>query len=165
MKIQTKNVRVEIGPIPKKKRGGIIYFSDFEEMNKVLNSRRIELLNVIKEKQPESIYELAQILKMDQGNVTKDINLLEEYGFINIQRTKHGERSKSQPIFDNNNIEMVIKIGAGMFGVAKEVLEDISKEFKDDNLTKNKEYVKKTFQKVLSPVTKTAKKIVDKLDG
>lgn len=164
MSIQIKRIKVEVGAIPKKKNKDIIYFSSFEEMNKVLTSSRVEILNAIKEHNPESIYELAKILEKDQSNITKDVNLLEKYGFLEIEKKKKGERITSKPNFEGDSIEMVIKMGAGMFGMAKGALENISKEFKEDKLNKNKEYTRKQLRKALKPFKEVAQKIVDELD-
>lgn len=164
MVIHAKNVRVEVGNIPKKRKEGVIYFSDFEEMNKVLNPRRMELLNIIKQRKPESIYELANMAERDQGNVTKDINILSKYGFVHIQKKKEGNRFKSEPIFESEGIEMIIKIGAGAFGFAKEAIEKVSDEFRDENLNKNKEFTKNTIRKGMRPMKNIAKKIAEELD-
>jgi predicted transcriptional regulator len=162
--IKAKNLRVEVGEIPKEKNKGIIYFSNFEEMNKVLNNNRIELLEIIKKEKPDSIYQLAIILNRDQGNVTKDVNILEKNGFIDVIKTKEGKRVKSEPVIDSEGIEMIIKLGAGAFGLAKETFEQVSKEFKNKNLEKNTEEFKKTYKKAVKPLKQTVKKIAKKFD-
>ncbi|MBR9691898.1 hypothetical protein GOV06_03865 [Candidatus Woesearchaeota archaeon] len=164
MAIKAKTIRVEVGEIPKKKKEGVIYFSNFEEMNKVLNSRRIELLEIIKREKPDSIYHLASLVNRDQGNVTKDVNLLNKHGFIEIIKVKEGNRTKSEPTLDSEGIEMIIKLGAGAFGLAKETFEQVSKEFKDDNLKQNTEQVKKKYKNLIKPLKKTVKKVAKKFD-
>jgi len=114
-------------------------------MQKVLNNNRIELLEAIKKYNPQSIYELASIVDRDQGNVTKDINILEKYGFVEVKKSKEGKRMKSAPSVDSDAIEMIIKLGAGFYGVAKDSIEQISDEFKGENLKKNKNVLKKTI--------------------
>ena len=164
MAIKAKNIRVEVGAIPKKKKPGVIYFSNFDEMNKVLNSRRIELLEMIKREKPDSIYQLAILADRDQGNVTKDVNILDKYGFIEVIKTKEGNRTKSEPIIDSEGIEMIIKLGAGAFGLAKETFEQISNEFKDDKLKENKEHVKKKYKNIIKPLKNTVKKVAKEFD-
>lgn len=164
MQIKLNKTKVEIGQIPKEKKKGVIYFESFEEMNKVLTSNRLEILNVIKEENPESIYELAQLLKKDQGNITKDVNLLEKYGFLEIHKQKKGGRVSSKPICEIDNLEMVIKIGAGIFGIAKNKALEISKEFKGEKLNENKRYASNKTKDVLKPIKNIADKISNKLD-
>ena len=164
MAIKAKNIRVEVGPIPKNKKPNVIYFSNYEDMNKVLNSGRIELLNIIKKEKPESIYQLATLANRDQGNVTKDINLLKKHGFIDIIKTKEGERVKSEPVIDSEGIEMVIKLGAGVFGLAKETFEQVSDEFKDKKLKENKEYVKGKYKGIAKPFKSAVKRVAKEFD-
>ena len=164
MGVRARNIRVEVGPIPAQKQAGVIYFSTFEEMNGVLNSNRIALLTIIKESQPESIYQLAQLSGRDQGNVTKDINLLHQYGFVEIVKSKEGNRVKSEPKLESEGIEMVIKLGAGMFGIAKEGFEQLSEEFKGKKLEQNTAEMKKQYASVLKPLKNTVKSVAKKFD-
>lgn len=164
MSIQAKDVRVEIGPIPKDRKKGVIYFSSFEEMSKVLTPSRVEILNAIKSENPKSVYELAKILDKDQANVLKDVRVLEDYGFLDVEKIKDGGRVSSKPNCDINNIELIIKVGAGFFGLAKDTLEGMSEEFRGEKLDKNKAYTRKELIRVLKPVKDVSKKIYDKLD-
>ncbi|MGV8162402.1 MAG: hypothetical protein ACP5N2_03680 [Candidatus Nanoarchaeia archaeon] len=147
--ITANKIRVEVGAKPSVKEEGVIYFSSFDEMQKVLNNKRIELLEAIKKHAPESIYELARIVKRDQGNVTKDVNILRKYGFIQIDKHKEGKRMKSSPRVEPDSIEMVIKLGAGMYGVAKESLELLSDEFKGEKLKANTKDLKTKINKTV----------------
>ncbi len=164
MALNANNIKVEIGKIPKKKSKNIIYFATFKDMQKVLNPNRMQLLEVIKQHHPESIYELASITKRDQGNVTKDINILKKHGFVNIKQTKQGKRTKSEPKIESEAIEMVIKLGAGLYGLAKDTIEEVSGEFKGKNLSNNKKYIRNKYKDIIKPVKKTVKKIVKEFD-
>ena len=77
--IKAKQVKVEVGTNPKKKKDDVIYFSSFDDMNKVLTSGRLSIIEAIKEYSPESVYELAKVLGKDQANLNKDIKILEKY--------------------------------------------------------------------------------------
>lgn len=164
MTIKAKNIRVEIGEIPKEKVNGIVYFESIEEMNNILSPKRLELINAVKMKNPESIYDLAKMLKRDQGNVTKDVNLLAKHGFLELEEVKDGERTKVKPTYEKGGIELMIKFGAGAFGIAKDFLENVSEEFKGEKLRKNKDYTQQQFKKTLKPIQKAARKFADKLD-
>jgi predicted transcriptional regulator len=163
MAIHATNLRVEVGPVPAQRRKGVIYFRSFEEMSKVLTPSRVELLEAIRRAQPESIYELAQTVKRDQGNVTKDVRLLERHGFVEIIRTKDGGRNKSAPRMEKEAIEMVIKLGAGAFGIAKETFEEVSGEFKGKKLEENTQYVRKKGKDAVEPVKKAVKDAVKRV--
>lgn len=163
MVLRTANIRVEVGVIPKKRSPGVVYFSSFEEMNVVLNTQRIALLEAIRKHNPESIYALAKILERDQGNVTKDVNILEEYGFVQITRTRDGGRMKSEPRTDVEAIEMIIKLGAGAYGIAKDSIDELSSEFKGEKLKDNADFAKKELKRIVKPIKKTLKNAVKRI--
>ena len=53
------------------KKKSAVYFSTLEDMRRVLTGKRIELLKVIKERKPSSVYELAKMTgNMNEGNET-----------------------------------------------------------------------------------------------
>ena len=160
MVIKAKKIRVEVGPVPVKKQDGIIYFKDFQSMNEILTATRIELLETIREKQPESIYRLAELVGRDQGNVTRDVNILEQHGFVEVKRTKEGKRMKSEPQIGSETIEMVIRLGAGTFGMAREALDKVSEEFKEENIEKNKEYAQEKYRHAIKEAAKPIKRVV-----
>ena len=164
MGINAKNVRVEINTNPKKREKDVIYFENFEEMIKVLTPSRVELIEAIKKHHPKSIYQLAIILKRDQGNVTKDVNILKKYRFIEVNESKEGDRKKFEPKVESEAIEMIVKLGAGTFGIAKDIVEDISGEFKDQKLEENKKYAKQEYKKMVKPIKETVKKVAREFD-
>lgn len=167
MALRASTLRVEVGPIPAKKKKDTIYFATYEDMAKVLTPNRVELLETIKKKNPESIYELAKLVGRDQGNVTKDVNLLQKEGFIKIEKTKEG-REKAEPKVEEEGIEMLIKFGAGVFGIAKDAFEEVSQEFSDKNLEKNKKYIKENFKETyegaMKPIKGAVKKVAKEFD-
>lgn len=65
-----------------------IYFSNLKEMRKVLTERRLELLKIIKDKKPASVYELSKIVGRDIKNVLEDLAYLQELGLVEITETK-----------------------------------------------------------------------------
>ena len=159
--IKAKQVKVEVGTNPKEKKSDVIYFKSFDEMNKVLSPSRILIIEAIREHDPESVYELAKILKKDQANLSKDIKVLEKWGFIDIVKNKDGERIRTKPETDYDLIEMTIKLGAGMLVAAKEVLDDVGDELRGEKGTENREYVKKKFKEVQNKGKVSGKKIVN----
>ena len=59
----------------------------------LLNPRRLELLHVIKEKRPQSAYELAHILGRDLKNVNADLTLLATIGLVELRKTTRGRKA------------------------------------------------------------------------
>lgn len=67
-------------PIPARR---IISFGDMESLLHVLTIKRVLLLKEIKES-PGSITDLARKLKRDRSAVTRDVQLLENFGVIRV---------------------------------------------------------------------------------
>jgi len=73
------------GEPPCRKRDGV-YFVSLEAMRKVLTPKRLELLHIIRESRPESIYALVQIAKRDLKNVQDDVSMLARVGLVSLSR-------------------------------------------------------------------------------
>ncbi len=56
-----------------------------EDVAKILTNERIRLLQMIREKKPESISELARLLNRSQSNVSNDIKYLEGIGLLELE--------------------------------------------------------------------------------
>src|SRR6266852_698912 len=61
----------------------IVAFEDVEDLLAVLTEKRMLLLKALKETQG-SIAELARRLKRDRSAVTRDVQLLERYGVVEV---------------------------------------------------------------------------------
>lgn len=81
-----KNIQKGDSPLAKRSE---IYFVDYNAMRRVLTPRRMDLLRLIREQTPGSVYELAHLSGRDLRNVQDDVALLERLGFIHVthQRT------------------------------------------------------------------------------
>ena len=90
-----------------KSRG--IYFTSPEAVRKVLTEKRLELLHVIKEQEPNSVYELAKILKRDIKNVNDDIELLKNIGLVSITKAREG-RGRVIPRVNYDKIQLEIGV-------------------------------------------------------
>lgn len=93
---------------PLRKKGGV-FFASIDAVRKVLTENRIQLLRVIKQKKPGSLYELAKITNRDLKNVCQDISFLEELGLVDLEKPK-GERSQRKPVLltDHFSVEFAI---------------------------------------------------------
>ncbi|MBI5676940.1 MAG: hypothetical protein HZC52_00270 [Planctomycetes bacterium] len=105
----TKEVmkKLERGEKVKPEKG--LYFESIEGFRKTLTPKRLELLHLIREKQPGSIQELTRLSKRDIKSVATDIALLEELGLIDMKRKKEGRR-ESIPVVNYNKINLEIAV-------------------------------------------------------
>ena len=83
-----------------------IYFSSLKEMRKILTEKRLELLKMIKDKKPASVYELAKMVGRDIKNVLEDLAYLQEIGLVEITET----RNKRIPHVDYDKIAFEVAI-------------------------------------------------------
>ena len=90
-----------------KSRG--IYFTSLEAIRKVLTEKRLELLRVIKEQEPDSVYELAKILNRDIKNVNDDLKLLKDIGLVSITKARKG-RGRVIPRVNYDKIQLEIGV-------------------------------------------------------
>jgi predicted transcriptional regulator len=86
-----------------------VNFISYEAMRKILTPRRLELLHVIKEKNPQSVYELAQLLRRDLKNVNDDLTILVNLGLVELRKTTKG-RKKVVPSVTVDKIQVEIAI-------------------------------------------------------
>ncbi len=99
--------KLERGEKVKPEKG--LYFESIEGFRKALTPKRLELLHLIREKQPESIQELARLSKRDIKSVATDIDILEGLGLIDMKRKKEG-RKESTPTVKYNKISLEIAV-------------------------------------------------------
>jgi len=99
--------KVRKGKKVDKSRG--IYFTSLEALRKVLTEKRLELLHVIKEQEPDSVYELAKILKRDIKNVNDDLELLKDIGLVSITKARKG-RGRVIPRVNYDKIQLEIGV-------------------------------------------------------
>ncbi len=105
----TKEVMKKLERGEKVKPEKWLYFESIEGFRKALTPKRLELLHLIREKQPGSIQELTRLSKRDIKSVATDITLLEELGLIDMKRKKEGRR-ESIPVVNYNKINLEIAV-------------------------------------------------------
>lgn len=76
--------KLEAGKKVKREEG--IYFDSIDTMRAVLTNKRLQILKVIREQKPSSVYELAKILGRDLKNVNQDLKLLSDIGLVTLER-------------------------------------------------------------------------------
>ena len=103
---------IERGESPEKSEG--VYFESIDTLESILTDKRLTLLRTIKEKKPQSIYELAKILHRDTKNVSNDVAKLSELGFITLTKSKKG---RARVILTVNYDRIVLEIPISSPGV------------------------------------------------
>lgn len=85
-------------------------FSGIQSLRQLLSNQRMRILDTIKTKNPNSIYELAKIVDRSFKSVSEDIKLLERFGFIELveEKTKKRKRHKPHLIVDTLTIHFKI---------------------------------------------------------
>ena len=85
-----------------------IGFESVEGFRRVMTDKRMEVLKAIKEKSPDSIYELAGIVKRDLKSVNGDIKILKDLGLVSLEKER-SVRKRVKPIveFDRLNVGIV----------------------------------------------------------
>lgn len=106
-----KNVmeRLERGEKVRKKKPGI-YFESLEVMRKAITHERVKIIKVIKDKHPQSIYELAKLLGRNLKNVADDVHYLAELGLIELEKGKSNGRKKTMPVVKYDKILLEIPV-------------------------------------------------------
>jgi predicted transcriptional regulator len=91
--------------------GGKDYdFEGLSMLRRLMSNEKARLLNTLKIKKPNSIYELAKLLKRDFKSVNEDIKLLEKFGFIELISEKTGNRERHKPILVIDTLHIDIKL-------------------------------------------------------
>jgi len=83
-------------------------FASMDTLRKFLTKKRMELLHIIKNQAPESIYELAKLVKRDLKSVNTDIKVLVDLELVSLERLKERRKMKPTASFDKLNIEITI---------------------------------------------------------
>jgi len=73
------------------------YFTSLEAARNFLTPKRIQLLRVIKEKSPKSLYELAKLADRGLPSVVRDVNVLSHHGLIRLTSRAASPRKKVHP--------------------------------------------------------------------
>jgi predicted transcriptional regulator len=84
-----------------------VWFTSTESFAKVLSAGNRELLQVIAEKAPNSLDELAQITGKAKSNLSRTLRTMEGYGLIKLER---GERGRIRPKVLHDRVELEIPL-------------------------------------------------------
>ena len=91
------------------KNRSTLSFESLKAMRMFITDERLKILKVVRKYHPESIYELAKILKRDTKNVSDDVHYLSELGLLDIKESKDG-RKKTTPVVNYQKIMVEIPV-------------------------------------------------------
>src|SRR3990172_471312 len=100
-------IALERGEAVSKKEG--LYFIDLRAFRRALTDQRLAILRTIKERNPDSVYDLAKILQRDVKNVSADLSILEELGLVELRKTKT-QLGKVKPSVPYDSIHLDIAV-------------------------------------------------------
>src|SRR5687767_7708531 len=78
------------------------YVADPETARAIFTESRLKVIQAIKDLCPQSIYELAKLLKRDFKNVYDDVLFLAEVGILGIKESKTGRKQKKPALLCEN---------------------------------------------------------------
>lgn len=89
--------------------GPTLSLSSYEDLQRVLSPRNIELLESIREREPGSIRELARLVERDVSRVHDNVTELDRLGIIDLVEDGQARR----PVMEYDRIEVDIPIATG----------------------------------------------------
>lgn len=99
--------KLEAGKKVKKEEG--IYFDTIDTMRAVLTNNRLLILKTIRERHPQSVYELAKMLGRDLKNVNQDLKLLAEIGLVTLEKVE-ADKKRIVPHVEYSKILLEIPV-------------------------------------------------------
>lgn len=99
--------KLEAGKKVRKEEG--IYFDSIDTMRAVLTNNRLLILKIIRERKPNSVYELAKMLDRDLKNVNQDLKLLAEVGLVTLEKIED-DKKRVIPHVDYGKILLEIPV-------------------------------------------------------
>jgi predicted transcriptional regulator len=99
--------KLEAGKKVRKEEG--IYFDSIDTMRAVLTNNRLLILKIIRERKPNSVYELAKMLDRDLKNVNQDLKLLADVGLVTLEKIED-DKKRVIPHVDYGKILLEISV-------------------------------------------------------
>jgi len=90
-----------------------IVVESLDALRKILTPERLRILQVIRNENPESVYELAKMLNRDRASVIRDLEALEFLGLVEYSEEKKGGRIRKKPVVPYDEIDVHIPVAVG----------------------------------------------------
>jgi len=85
-------------------------FEGISALRKLFSNEKARILDVVKYKDPKSMYDLAKILERPFKAVFDDIKLLQRFGFVDLLKEKTKKRIRFRPVISADHLIIDIKI-------------------------------------------------------
>ena len=85
-------------------------FEGVSALRQLLSNEKARILDVVKYKNPKSIYGLAKILERPFKAVFDDLKLLQRFGFIDLMKEKTKGRERLRPVLAIDTLIINIKV-------------------------------------------------------
>ena len=85
-------------------------FDTLSDLRKILSNEKAKILNVIKNQQPLSIYDLSKKLGRGFKSVRDDLKVLEKFGFVEYVREKTKNRTRHRPVVSVETLTVNFRI-------------------------------------------------------
>ncbi|MEK6527801.1 MAG: hypothetical protein AABZ36_02810 [Nitrospirota bacterium] len=99
----------KIGKGESVKNRSTLSFESLKAMRKFITDERLKILKAVRKYHPNSIYQLAKIVKRDTKNVSDDVHFLSDIGLLDIKESKEG-RKKTTPVVNYKKILIEIPV-------------------------------------------------------
>ena len=88
----------------------VLSFPEISWLSKIFGAERIRLIQAIRDRKPESIYQLGKILGRALPNVHRDVHELAEYGIIELKKVKKkGQKRESLlPVYNWDGFDIAV---------------------------------------------------------
>ena len=96
------------------RHGSGLYFESLDDVRKILTARRLDLIVAILRCRPDSVTELARVVKRDLKNVSEDLALLQQLGVVEFTPSRtHGNARTPVVPYDEIDITIDLRTLAG----------------------------------------------------
>ena len=100
--------------VPKIQPENVIYFDNWTSFRGFMTLQKLEILTMVSSLEPNSIYELTQLLERSLAAVQKDCEALAHAGFISLEKKKTG-RSQVVPRLKFNYDKIVVQLAVNPY--------------------------------------------------
>ncbi|QPJ64328.1 MAG: helix-turn-helix domain-containing protein [Candidatus Nitrohelix vancouverensis] len=106
--MKARTLAIASGKINPKRNDPKVWFTSMESFAKILSDRNRVLLDLILEKNPGSLAELAELSGRAKSNLSRTLHTMERYGLV---RLKKGVSGKIIPRVPYTDIVLDVSIG------------------------------------------------------
>jgi predicted transcriptional regulator len=86
---QRRAILIASGKLKPKKGEPKIWFSSIKSLSQVLSDKNMMLLELIYDKKPETLTQLAELSGRQTGNLSRTLKTMERYGIVELQKKSH----------------------------------------------------------------------------